>query len=269
MDLKVILQQVPGVNRRFVYYLESQGYIQPTRLQKERIARRDYSPTDLRVVSETWRYYSRGFSLQAAYTIGVKQRHVVAYITLQVPVQRREKVLEYLKAVPEVAEAGVVYADTADFVVKCSAPQEADMFQALVPLFAQMGVRGVPGLMKVVDSFGRTRKPTRKGSKLSMMAYVLISVPTKSAHEVMGALKGFPEVMEACTVYGESDVIARIEVGSQQEMDDLIMGRIHGMQGIESTRTYLVVSNMYWNREEESARVKPPAPTRGTYRAKP
>lgn len=262
MDLKVILQEVLGVNRRFVYYLESQGYIQPTRLQKERIARRDYSDTDLRVIRETWRYYSRGFSLQAAYALGVRQQHVVAYITLEVPVQRREEVLEYLKAVPEVAEAGVVYADTVDFVVKCSAPQEADMFQALVPLFARMGVRGVPGLMKVVDSFGRTRKPIRKWSKPTMMAYVLISVPTKSAHEVMSALKGFPEVMEACTVYGESDVIARVEVSTQQELDDLIMGRIHGMTGIESTRTYLVVSNMYWNREEEAVRGKAPVATR-------
>ena len=138
------------------------------------------------------------------------------------------------------------------------------MFQALVPLFAQMGVRGVPGLMKVVDSFGRTRKPVRKGSKPAMMAYVLISVPTKSAHEVMSALKGFPEVMEACTVYGESDVIARVEVSTQQELDDLIMGRIHGMTGIESTRTYLVVSNMYWNREEEPVKEKAPVANRAT-----
>src|SRR5207302_325126 len=105
-----------------------------------------------------------------------------------------------------------------------------------VPLFAQMGVRGVPGLMRVVDSFGRSRKPVKKGGKLAMMAYVLISVPTKNAHEVMSALKNYPQVMEASTVYGESDVIARIEVSNQQELDDLIMGKIHGMAGIESTR---------------------------------
>lgn len=254
MDLKIILQQVPGVNRRFVYYLESQGYIQPTRLQKERIARRDYSPDDLRVVRETWRYYNRGFSLQAAYTLGVKQQHAVAYVTLEVPVQRREEVLEYLKALPEVVEAGVVYADTADFVVKCSAPQEADIFQALVPLFVQMGVHGVPGLMKISDNFGRHRRPTRKGSKQSMMAYVLMKVPSKNSREVMGVLSTYPEVMEASIVYGESDIVARIEVGNQAEMDDLIMTRIHGMPTVESTRTYLVVGSMYWHREEEGAR---------------
>ena len=265
MDLKVILQQVPGVNRRFVYYLESQGYIQPARLQKERIARRDYSNDDLRVVRETWRYYSRGFSLQAAYGLGVKQQHVIAYITLEVPVQRRAEVLEYLQALPEVVEAGVVYADTADFVVKCSAPQEADLFQALVPLFAQMGVRGVPGLMKVVDSFGRNRKPARKGSKLAMMAYVLMKVPSKNAHEVMSALKSFPEVIEASTVYGESDVVARVEVSTQEELDNLIIGRIHGMPAVESTRTYLVVASMYWNREEEAAR-NAGTPSRSTVR---
>jgi hypothetical protein len=56
-------------------------------LQKERIARRNYNATDLRTVSETWRHHNRRFSLQVAYAIGVKQ-HAVAYITLQVPVQR-------------------------------------------------------------------------------------------------------------------------------------------------------------------------------------
>ncbi len=250
MDLKFVLQRVPGVTRRFVYYLESQGYIQPKRIQKERIARRDYGEGDLKVIADTWRYYSRGFSLQAAYGLAVKNQPTMAYAAFEVPVKHRQAVLDRLNQMPEVTEAGVVFATTADFIIKCSAPQEADIYQSQVPLFAEIGVIGVPGLMKVVDSYSPPRKQTRKG-KAAMMAYVLMKVPSKNAHDVMDTLKKYPEVAEVCTVYGDSDLVVRVEVASQDQMDDLIMGRIHSMPGVESTRTYLVVGNMFWARNGE------------------
>ena len=43
MRLQEVLNGVEGLEKRFVYYLESQGYIHPEKLQKARIARRDYS----------------------------------------------------------------------------------------------------------------------------------------------------------------------------------------------------------------------------------
>ena len=249
MDLKFVLERVPGVNRRFVYYLESQGYIQPTRVQKERIARRDYSEEDLRVIHETWKYYERGFSLQAAYGLGVKQDRVISYVMFTVPPKRREQVLEALKQLPEFIEAGVVYADTADFIVKASTGQEADVYQALVPLFAHAGLSGVPGLLRVVDRYVKSGKPSRKKGKPDMIAYLQLRVPSKDVTKVMETLKGFSEVVEASVVYGESDVIARVVVPSQDELDTLVMERIHGIPAVESTRTYIVVRNLFWARD--------------------
>ena len=47
MRLQEVLNQIEGLEKRFVYYLRSQGYIHPQKLQKARIARRDYSLADL------------------------------------------------------------------------------------------------------------------------------------------------------------------------------------------------------------------------------
>lgn len=134
MDLKHVLERAPGVDRRFIYYLESQGLISPTKLQKRRIARRDYSEDDAKVIGETWRYYSQGFSLQAAHALAVTEDRVVSYATFQAPPRDRHEVLQRLKNLPEVAEASMVYADTMGFIVKLSAPREVDHYQALLPL---------------------------------------------------------------------------------------------------------------------------------------
>src|SRR5262249_22360760 len=66
VELKQVLAEVPGLEKRFVYYLESLGYIQPTRVPKRRIDRRDYSAADVERIRGLWRYYQRGYALQAA-----------------------------------------------------------------------------------------------------------------------------------------------------------------------------------------------------------
>ena len=60
MRLQAVLNQIEGLEKRFVYYLESQGYIHPQKLQKTRIARRDYSLADLERIRESGTTTSAG-----------------------------------------------------------------------------------------------------------------------------------------------------------------------------------------------------------------
>ena len=94
-----------------------------------------------------------------------------------------------------------------------------------------------------------------------MMAYLLMKVPGKDVNQVMDALRAMPEVVEASTVYGESDIIARLETATQVELDNFVMERVHGIPAVESTRTYIVVGSMHWKRGKsllpESSRVTP------------
>ena len=73
-----------------------------------------------------------------------------------------------------------------------------------------------------------------------------MKVPGKDVSDVMAVLKQLDGVAEASTVYGESDIIAKVAVRDQASLDSLVMERIHEAPGVESTRTYLVIGGMHW-----------------------
>ena len=65
MKLGEVRAQVPGLPKRFVHYLESQGYIQPIKVKKERISRRDYTDEDLQTIKGAGSITSGAFPCKA------------------------------------------------------------------------------------------------------------------------------------------------------------------------------------------------------------
>ena len=51
-------------------------------------------------------------------------------------------------------------------------------------------------------------------------------------------------------VYGETDVIAKLEVPSQAALDDLVIERIQAIPTVESTRTFIGIGSMHWQRPQ-------------------
>lgn len=245
MELKEVIAQVPGLQKRFVYYLEAQGYIHPTKVRKHRISRRDYSQADLRIIREVWRYYQRGYAIQAAYDIVARRPRTLAYLTFQVPPSRWRETLQLLTTCPEVVEAAVVYASTLDFIVKTDTPEEGDIHYVVGPLLTRAGMSGAPTVWRILAHW---RNPQPKGG--TMQAYILMKVPGKDVERVLERLKDFPGIVEASTVYGEQDIIAKACVATQQELDTLVMDHIHNIPGVESTRTFIVITGLAWSRQQ-------------------
>jgi DNA-binding Lrp family transcriptional regulator len=79
-------------------------------------------------------------------------------------------------------------------------------------------------------------------------AFVLITVPSKRSGEVVEALRKHPEIQEASAVYGDTDVIAKIRAQSLIELDRVIMDGIQSSPDVKTTRTYLVVENLHWQK---------------------
>lgn len=246
MKLQEILAHVPGLPRRFIYYLEAQGYIRPRKVPKQRIARRDYTEQDLAVIRGMWRYYQRGFSLQAAYGLATREA-TRAYVLFQAPVANWRPLLERLRRQPEVWAAAAIYATTADYVVEARVAQVEEIYQILLPVLAEAGITSSPVVLLAKEGFLRSR--TTVGGPGAMQAYVLMKVPGKDVEAVMAQLRQFPEIVEASTVYGESDIIAKVSVPAQRNLDDLIMARVHSIPAVESTRTFIVVGDLHWSRE--------------------
>ncbi|MBI2862380.1 MAG: Lrp/AsnC ligand binding domain-containing protein [Chloroflexi bacterium] len=244
MELKVVLQRVEGVNKRFVHYLESQSYIQPLKIRKQRIARRDYREEDVRRIRDIWRYYRRGFSIQSAYQLAVEAERSPVYLLLQTPGREVCRAIEVLRGFDQVVEAAAVYAESIDLIVQAEVPEENEIYELLSHLVRQVAIQGAPRILKAQPAWSRLPDQEEKG----MLAYVLIKMPAKQIEEVLEQLKAYDGIVEATVVYGESDVIARVEVAQQAELDRLVMEQIHRIPAVESTRTFIAVGGLHWQR---------------------
>ncbi|MBI5420176.1 MAG: Lrp/AsnC ligand binding domain-containing protein [Deltaproteobacteria bacterium] len=81
-------------------------------------------------------------------------------------------------------------------------------------------------------------------------AFVLLNVPAKSSGEVVKELRKHHEIREACAVYGEADVMIKIQAASLEELDRLVMEVIQGDPNVRSTRTYLGIESLHWEKRE-------------------
>jgi len=79
-------------------------------------------------------------------------------------------------------------------------------------------------------------------------AFVLITVPSKRSGEVVDSLRKHPEVQEAAAVYGDTDVIAKVQAQSLLDVDRVIMDGIQANPDVKATRTYLVIEKLHWQR---------------------
>jgi DNA-binding Lrp family transcriptional regulator len=78
-------------------------------------------------------------------------------------------------------------------------------------------------------------------------AFVLITVPAKQSGDVVRILmEDFSEfVLEAAAVYGEADVIAKIETSSIATLHELVMMRIQNLPNVRVTRTFLIIPTLH------------------------
>lgn len=76
-------------------------------------------------------------------------------------------------------------------------------------------------------------------SQAAVSAFVLITVPAQKSGDVVRLLmERYPEfVVEAAAIYGEADVIAKVETPSIESLHDLVMNNIQNLPSVSVTRT--------------------------------
>ena len=71
-------------------------------------------------------------------------------------------------------------------------------------------------------------------------AYVLINVLPGQIGKVKKLLEEIPEVKTIDACWGKPDIFARVEVKSQEDLTQLVLTRIHAIEGVAQTDTHLV-----------------------------
>lgn len=84
-------------------------------------------------------------------------------------------------------------------------------------------------------------------SRAAVSAFVLITVPANKSGDLVDILMNdYPEfVTEAAAVYGEADVIARVETPSIQSLHDLVMDKIQNLPNVRVTRTFIIIPQLH------------------------
>ena len=250
MRLQDVLAAVPGLEKRFVHYLEGQGYIRPAKLQKARIARRDYSEGDLERIRAIWRYYQRGISIQRAWELVARPGADGAYVFFPVSAGRWGDAVQLLRGHDNVVEASAVYGETADVIAHLRAPHESDVYEVLDALFEASIISGLPQVLRhAAEAVWTGRSDPNGDAEVEVVrAWVLIKVPAKQLDGLVEELRKFPGIVEASAIYGETDVIAKIEVGDSAALDELVVHKIQSIEVVESTRTFIGIGGLHWTR---------------------
>ncbi len=71
-----------------------------------------------------------------------------------------------------------------------------------------------------------------------IVAYVIMIVEVGKEYEVLEEVKKFSEVTEARVVYGEFDLVVRLEVNSIKDLERVVMG-LRRIKGVLRTATLI------------------------------
>ena len=75
---------------------------------------------------------------------------------------------------------------------------------------------------------------------MSDRAYILINVLPGQTSHVVKALGQIKEIKTIDPCWGKPDIIAVVEVRDQDALTQLVLSRIHGIEGVTQTDTHLV-----------------------------
>lgn len=76
----------------------------------------------------------------------------------------------------------------------------------------------------------------------TMIGYVLIRTAPGKEHEVFTQLERIPHVKEKYGLFGEYDVILKIEAEDADEVTDIVVGKVRTISGVVDTKTFIGTS---------------------------
>jgi len=75
---------------------------------------------------------------------------------------------------------------------------------------------------------------------MATKAYILIKVKAGRTKEVLQALKRLTGVEQAHSCFGQPDIFMFINVNDERALSDVVITKIHQIEGVEETDTHIV-----------------------------
>ena len=73
-----------------------------------------------------------------------------------------------------------------------------------------------------------------------MLAYLLINTERGNEQEIYDEIGSFPEVIGTHIIFGEWDLMAKVEVENSEALSTFILDKIRTLSGVQMTSTLIV-----------------------------
>jgi nitrate reductase NapAB chaperone NapD len=107
-------------------------------------------------------------------------------------------------------------------------------------LTQETGIRYVDGALAISAVPCTIHAPVDGGRIMSDRAYVLINVQPGRTSDVVRALSEIKQIKTIDPCWGKPDIIIVVEVSDQDALTQLVLSRIHEIDGVLQTDTHLV-----------------------------
>jgi len=77
----------------------------------------------------------------------------------------------------------------------------------------------------------------KKGGTEMAIGFVLINVAPAHEHEIYNKLSKIPQIVELHPLFGEYDLIAKIDAADFEELGTIIVNKIRSITGVLDTKT--------------------------------
>ncbi|MBD3319456.1 Lrp/AsnC family transcriptional regulator [Candidatus Woesearchaeota archaeon] len=75
---------------------------------------------------------------------------------------------------------------------------------------------------------------------ITMKAYVQVSLDSAREKEVLEKLQSLPEVIDVHILFGEWDMIAKIDLPNPEELGSFVIDKIRSLPGVKLTSTMVI-----------------------------
>ena len=73
-----------------------------------------------------------------------------------------------------------------------------------------------------------------------MLAYVQIALDNAKETDIYNQLRGLPEIQEAHILFGEWDLMVKIELQAPEALGTFVMDKIRSIPGVKLTSTMII-----------------------------
>lgn len=78
---------------------------------------------------------------------------------------------------------------------------------------------------------------------MATKAYILIKVKTGRTKDVLQSLKRISGVEQAHSCFGQPDIFLFISTNDERALSEVVISKIHSIEGVEETDTHIVAES--------------------------